>query len=336
MHSTEIIECATELEVEGNPILEGVLMCSRPRLSVVVPVRNRADLLWQTLDALAEQDLGAENFEVVVCDDGSTDDLSVVSEHFRSGSISIRWERQPPMGPAAARNLGVRASSAAIVLFMDSDVIPKPSVLRLLLSALEEHPAWCGAEAALHPIGDEQGILWDAPVSLVGGHYHTAAIAYRREVLVVAGGFDEKFLLPACEDVELAVRVLRHGPIGFVPEAVVQHPLRRVTWRIHWRWRRHWRYVTILALRYGILGFPGNPAGACPRLRLALAAVLTLPTGRFTTAWKAGIAGSVDGVKGMLYAMFDVVCGILALPAILLAPIPIRRDYLSGNTHDGK
>ena len=316
--------------------IRGNVVTTSPRLSVVVPVRNRADLLTQTLDALATQDLPAECFEVVVCDDGSTDDLTAVVNRFRSGPMVVRWERQSPTGPAAARNLGVRRSKAPIIVFMDSDVVPRPSLLRLLLSALDEHPEWCGAEAALHPTGDGHGILWDAPISLDGGHYHTAAIAYRRNVLAAVGGLDEEFQLPACEDVELAVRILEQGPIGFVREAIVEHPQRRISLQTHWRWRRHWRYETILAVRYGILGFPGVPASALPRLRVAMAAVVSLPAGRFLAACRATFAGSPDGVAGMLYAMFDVFCGIWALPTILFAPVPARRDYLSSDAQNQK
>ncbi len=298
------------------------------RVSVVVPVRNRPELLAKALESLTTQDLPTNQFEIIVCDDGSTDNIVKVAHHYRSGPIAVRLERQSPCGPATARNLGISAARAPIVAFVDSDVVVDRSAIRLLTEALENQPGWQGAEAALYPEGDEQGVLWDAPASTMGGHYHTAAIAYRREVLFAVGGFDEDFKLPACEDVELAVRVLEHGPIGFVPDAKVWHPRRKITFQTHWRWRRHWYYETVLAVRYRILAFPGRGAGPFPRLRVAWAALVTLPAGRFLTATKALPLEPKSAVLAALYALFDGLCGLWALPSILLMPVPTRRNCL--------
>lgn len=298
------------------------------RASVVVPVRNRPELLAKALESLTMQDLPGGQFEVIVCDDGSIEDIAAVVRPFSTGPVAVRLERQAAAGPAAARNLGIRAAGAAIVVFVDSDVTIGRSAIRLLTEALEKETKWQGAEAALHPADGNKGILWDAPASTGGGHYHTAAIAYRRAVLIAIGGFDEDFRLPACEDVELAVRVLAYGPIGFVPDAKAWHPQRKVTLRTHWRWRRHWYYETILAVRYGILAFPNCRAGRFPRLRVAWAAVVALPAGRLLAALKTLPAEPRDAAMAGLYALFDGLCGLSALPSILLAPVPARRDYL--------
>ena len=301
------------------------------RASIVVPVRNRPDLLARTLETLLAQDVPSSEFEIVICDDGSTDDIQSVAARFASEPTRVCLERQPQLGPAAARNLGVRCSNAPIVIFIDSDVIVDCSAVRRLIEALDSHPDWQGAEAALHPMGGEKSILWDAPSSTEGGHYHTAAIAYRRDVLLAVGGFDEQFRLPACEDVELALRVLRHGPIGFAPEAKVWHPRRRVTYTTHWQWRLHWRYETVLALRYGVLSFPENPCGPFPRLRMMRAALVGMPCGRFIQALKAISRNPGDAFLALMYSLFDVVFGLWALPSILLAPLPIRQNYLSNH-----
>jgi GT2 family glycosyltransferase len=308
-------------------------MASMLRVSVIVPVRNRPDLLARTLETLTGQDFPADEYEIIVCDDGSTEDVSSVVRRFIPGPVSIRLEKQGPLGPAAARNLGIRRSHAPVLIFVDSDVQADRALIRCLVEVLRAHPEWQGAEAALHPAGEEAGILWDAPSSTDGGHYHTAAIAYQREVLLAVGGFDEEFKLPACEDVELAARVLALGPIGFVPEAKVWHPSRRVTGVTHWRWRRHWRYETVLAVRYGILVFPGKPCGPFPRLRVAWAAVATLPAGRFFSALKACANTPRDACLAALYSLLDVLCGLWVLPSILFAPVPTRRDYLGTSAH---
>lgn len=167
-----------------------------------------------------------------------------------------------------------------------------------------------------------------------GGSFPSGASAYRREALERVGGFDEEFKLPACEDAELAARLIQLGKYGYVPEALAYHPVRRVSLGTHWRWRKHWRYEMILAKRHGILSFPGNPAGPYPRLRVALAAIVTLPAGRFIQGLKEVLKKPGDGVFACFYALFDVFCGIWALPRILLDSVPPQRNYLSNHKPD--
>jgi hypothetical protein len=87
----------------------------------------------------------------------------------------------------------------------------------------------------------------------------------------------------------------------------------------------------ILAKRYGFLAFPGHPAGPFPRLRVALAAVLTLPAGRFLGALKQTARNPGGALLACASALFDVVCGLAALPEILFAPVPERKNYLGAD-----
>jgi len=304
------------------------------QVSVVIPVRNRPELLVQSLSFLAKQDFRPNEYEVLVCDDGSTEDLQPVVEKFSSKILNLRFLRQEPKGPAAARNLGVRESVSPIVVFMDSDILPHRGMILHLVTALDQNPDWMGAETRIKSIGEDQSPLWDGPVCDNGKRYHTAAIAYRRDAVDKAGGFDETFKLPACEDVDLAARILKKGSIGFVPEAIAYHPIRPIALQTHWRWRRHWKYEMILAKRYGFLSFPEHPAGPYPRLRVALAAVVTLPAGRFIGGVKYIKHKPSDGMLACLYALFDVFCGFLALPSILFSDIPPQRNYLSNHIED--
>lgn len=302
--------------------LESALQCS-----VVIPVYNRADLLRTVLTNLETQSISPRNFEVLVCDDGSTESLAEVVEDFRATLPQLSHLRQQNRGPAAARNLGIVHARSDVILFLDSDVVPGTSVVEGLTSALQSHPEWQGAEAKLLPTGGDESCGWDAPRSDNGGHYHTAGIAYRKAVLVAVGGLDENFSRAACEDVELAVQVLQHGPIGFVPEAVVYHPRRRRTFASCWRGRRNWRYVQMLARRYGFLAWPGNKT-SFPRLRTAVCAAATLPMGKSLEAMKRMPRSPVDGLRGIGMAIVDWLGGLSMLPVILFAPLPPRRSRL--------
>jgi GT2 family glycosyltransferase len=297
-------------------------------VAFVIPARNRSDLLAQCLASIEQQEFRGRPLEVIICDDGSTENLSFTVEAFRGRIPAIRLLRQEePKGPAAARNLGFRSSLADIFICVDSDIICAPGFLAALIAALEAHPDWVAAEATVLSRREQPSVLLDAPQSR-GGAFLSGASAYRREALQRAGGFDEEFLLPACEDVDLAMRLLKLGRFGYVPGAVSYHPARRVSWRTHWRWRKHWKYEMILAKRYGILAFPGRLAGRFPRLRVALAAVVNLPAGRFIQGIGYLRHNRWDGIRACLHALFDVCCGLWALPTILFAPVPSLHNYL--------
>jgi GT2 family glycosyltransferase len=294
------------------------------RASVVIPVFNRGDLLREVLAGLARQTLPPETFEILVCDDGSTTSLDHVIEEFRDALPRLRHVRQPNQGPATARNLGIVHAVGDVIVFLDSDVLPEPELVAGLTTALVTNADWQGAEARLEPVGGDESLLWDAPRSSTGGHYHTAAIAYRRSVLQAVGGLDEGFSHAACEDVELAVQVLQHGPIGFVPDAVAYHPRRRRTVLSCWNARRHWRYVKILACRHGFLGFPTHRT-RWPRLRTALAATVTLPLARARRALAALPRVPGKSVQLLALVVVDWAAGISMVPAILFEPVPPRR-----------
>jgi glycosyltransferase involved in cell wall biosynthesis len=202
------------------------------QVSVVMPVHNHPELLEKHLSSLSSQDFSLKDFEILVCDDGSTEDIQSVVEKFR-GILNVRLLRQQQKGPAAARNLGIKKSTTPIIVFLDSDVLADQTLISRLVTALDQNEEWVGAEACNKPIGGDEGPLWDSPVCHDGGRYHTAAIAYRRDALFKAGGLDETFKMPACEDVDLAVQVLKEGPIGFVPDAIAKHPWRRDQSGIH-------------------------------------------------------------------------------------------------------
>ena len=300
------------------------------QVAVVIPVRNRSGFLKDCLNSLVLQDFPIRQCEVIVCDDHSEEDLEPVIEMFRSHLPKLKlFRQQEHRGPAAARNMGFRSSMADIFVCVDSDIICHPQYLTELIKALEVNPKWVSAEATITPIGGSVSPLWDAPVG-EGKAYLSSASAYRAEALRKAGGFDEIFPF-YCEDAELAARLLLLGEYGYVSKSIAYHPRRRVTLRTHWNWRSTWKYVMILAKRHGCLAFPGRPAGRFPRIRVAVAAVNTLPLGRFIEACKHMKRNFREGMIAGLYAIFDVICGLTALPAIFFSTVPPRRNYLDSS-----
>lgn len=302
-------------------------MTKTPEVSVVIPVFNRPELLRVVLEGLQNQSF--RDFEVLVCDDGSTESLDNVIEVAALSLPGLQHLGQPNRGPAAARNLGTRHARGEIVLYLDSDIVLiDDRLLEKLHRALEENPEWAGVEANVVPVGGVDNVLWDAPTSDSGGVYLTAAMMYRMSAVQQVGGFDECFKRAACEDVELAHRVLTIGAIGFLKGARVDHPRRRKSASYYWRKRQDWRYLKIMAVRYGFIGWPGNES-RFPSLRLTYSAVLSGPGGRLFSALRLMASSPGDGLIALYHAMVAGVSGLAALYEIWFARVPDRKDYLS-------
>lgn len=116
-----------------------------PRVSVIVPTYNRADELRRCLDSLVSQTI--EDFEVVVCDDGSTDNTSKVVNDYTS-LLDITYSFAENFGgPARPRNRGIRLARAAYIAFLDSDDWWTPNKLARSLGCLE-----AGADVVFHDL----------------------------------------------------------------------------------------------------------------------------------------------------------------------------------------
>jgi GT2 family glycosyltransferase len=193
----------------------------RPSLSVVVPVRNGGRDFGRCLRRLRDSHLA--DFELIVVDDGSTDDSAAVAE--RAGAIVVRFE--VPQGPAAARNRGAREASAPLIFFLDADVAVHPRAidralarfaadpgLSALFGSYDDAPTAPGVVSQyrnlLHHFVHQQGAFEDdiRPVHT----FWTGCGMIRREVFLAFGGFDPRlYPRPAIEDIELGYRLTRAG-----------------------------------------------------------------------------------------------------------------------------
>jgi GT2 family glycosyltransferase len=207
-----------------------------PRLSVVVPTYNRRAGLERLLLALAEQTFPAEQFEVVVVNDGSDDGTSELLAALAT-PYRLRVVDQANAGPAAARNVGVRRAEGRLIVFLDDDVVP---VSELLEAHVEAH----GDADDLVVVGpmspptdaprsvwvrwEERQLLKQYAAMERGAYpctprqFYTGNASLMRERLLAAGGFDARF--KRAEDVELAFRLWALGArFLFEPAADVLH-----------------------------------------------------------------------------------------------------------------
>jgi GT2 family glycosyltransferase len=213
-----------------------------PLISVVVPAHGRPLRLRWLLNALEEQTVGRDGFEVLVAaeQDGL---LALAREH----PVGARALFAPGSGPAERRNAGWRAARAPLVAFTDDDCRPPADWLERLLAAAGAHPG-AVVQGATRPDPDELDLALRAPhartqeIEPPTPWGQTCNIAYPREVLERLGGFDETFPLPAGEDTDLLQRALAAGTGHFAaPEALTYHCVEpgslRESLRVAWRWQ---------------------------------------------------------------------------------------------------
>ena len=211
---------------------------SWPRVSVVVCVYNASDTLDDCLASLGR--LTYPDVEVVVVDDGSTDDTAEIARRFPSA----RLVQTPNGGLSAARNVGLAEATGDIVAYIDGDVRVEAEWLTYLVQPLLESgfagaggpnvvPAddpWFSQCVARAPGGPSHVLLDDE----VAEHVPGCNMAFRRDVLLTLDGFNPIFLR-AGDDVDLCWRLQARGwKIGFAPAAMVWHHHRASLWAF-WR-----------------------------------------------------------------------------------------------------
>ncbi len=201
-------------------------------------------------------DIPREQYEVIVVDDGSTDGTARAAR--AAGAGRVLTTSHP--GPAAARNAGGRAAQAPIILFTDADCEPSPTWLERMTAPFAD-PQIAGTKGTYRT---RQQALIPRLVQLEYEFRYermkrfpridfidTYSAAYRRDLLLAAGGFDETYPPSSAEDVDLAFRLARAGhTFQFVPAAWVyhQHPTSLVTYLYRkgrygfWRGRLYLRY----------------------------------------------------------------------------------------------
>ena len=219
------------------------------RVSIVICTLNRSQALKACLRSLeAQVGVVPDDVEVVIIDNGSSDDTPTVAKDFRRYSrFVVRWCVEERVGLSNARNRGVAEATNQIILFLDDDARPAPGWLAAHLRAFAETDAHCVGgrirldwEAPrprwLHPaldpflgfidLGDERA-SFAFPRRYPGG----GNIAFRREVFETVGQFDPQLgvrpgRVVGSEETDLCYRLERAGGrIVYEPHAEVSHPV---------------------------------------------------------------------------------------------------------------
>jgi O-antigen biosynthesis protein len=249
-----------------------------PRISVVVATYNAARTLDDCLASL--RTLRYPDYEVIVVNDGSTDDSQSIIERYPFRAITTENH-----GVSAARNEGLRAATGEIVAYIDSDARADPDWLAYLATTYLESDVvgvggpnfvppednWVAKCVYRSPGGPTQVMLDDQSAEHIPG----CNMSFRKEALEAIDGFDEIFT-KAADDVDICWRLLERGyRIGFSPSAVVWHH-RRPSVKAYWRQQAGYGESEVLLERkhpnkfnpWGHTSWAGRIYGPYPSFRL--------------------------------------------------------------------
>lgn len=198
------------------------------KISVIIPAYNAQHTIAKTLEALQKQDY-PDPFEVIVVDDGSVDDTARVVRGFSA----VRYVYQVNAGPAAARNHGARIAKGVYLAFTDSDCVPRPDWISMLMRGFTQHEVAVvmGGYGIANPdiplascvhreiVFRHARLMPDFPK--VFGSYN---FCVKKEIFGGVGGFDVSYRNASGEDNDLSYKIGRAaGRIYFKRDALVDH-----------------------------------------------------------------------------------------------------------------
>jgi len=199
----------------------------RASIAVIIPTFNHAHFLADAIRSVLAQTRPAD--EIVVIDDGSTDDPAAVVAKFQSVKLIYQTNR----GLAGARNTGLRNCTSDYVIFLDADDLLLPQAIEAGLSCMADRPE-CAFVYGGHRLTSMDGrplspdsyhqIFGDAHLALLSENNKIVSIAsvlFRRKCLLAENGFDET--LRRCEDYDLFLRLAYRHPIAGHPTIVTEY-----------------------------------------------------------------------------------------------------------------
>jgi glycosyltransferase involved in cell wall biosynthesis len=198
-------------------------------VSIIIPTYNGAKRIGKCLEALTQQDYQGE-FEIIVVDDGSTDETEEVVQQYPQ----IRLIQQQNAGPASARNQGARVANGEILLLTDDDCVPMPDWISQMVQPFLEKPELVGIKGVYRTHQRELTarfvqLEYEDKYDVMAKYAYidfidTYSAGYRRDIFLKYDGFDTTFPVACTEDQELSFRIGRDGhKMKFIPQAIVYH-----------------------------------------------------------------------------------------------------------------
>jgi len=196
-----------------------------PLFSVVIPAYNRAKVIPRAVDSVLAQTFA--DFEIVVIDDGSTDNLREACEKY--GSPQIHYYHQPNAGSNPARNMGVKMARGYYLSFLDSDDTWEPQYLHEVLQKFESDSeigfVWVkrikkhlpGGRTEAKEFRKLEGFVYKE-VLQQGFLINSSCVTAKRSLVEAVGAWDNN--LQACQDDDLCFRLTKATKVGYVNKAL--------------------------------------------------------------------------------------------------------------------
>ena len=198
------------------------------QISVVIPNFNRAAVLKLAIESVLQQTYPV--LEIIVCDDGSTDNAQTVVEGF--GKEMVKWLPCGKSGrPAIPRNKGIQAAKGNVIAFLDNDDTWHPTKLQLQIEELKKGFGMVCTNAIRVSNGVSASKLHATKGDSTFNFYHMvstnqvvcSSVIIKKELLIEAGGFPESPQLKALEDYALWLRVSALTDIRYIDENLVNY-----------------------------------------------------------------------------------------------------------------
>ena len=202
-------------------------------VAVIVPAYNAAGTIVETLQSVSAQTY--RDLEIIVVDDGSTDDTAKVVENYARGEGRLRLIRQRNAGVAAARNAGLAAARQPYIAPIDSDDLWHPTRVERHVAALDKNPRYAFVYSLFHIVNEEGRVIGSHPFFAFSGHVfyrqlfynmvgNGSGMTFRRDVAIALGGYDTSLQaagLHGCEDWLLQMLMSIDHEVGHVPDYLI-------------------------------------------------------------------------------------------------------------------
>jgi glycosyltransferase involved in cell wall biosynthesis len=217
-----------------------------PLVSVVIPAFNSSDFISETIQSVLNQTY--TNTEIIVVDDGSTDNTYAIAEEYSRSDQRIKVFKIPPAGrPSVPRNYGISKSRGDLIAFLDSDDLWTPDKLSAQVKVFEKNPSLLLVYSSSYSFGEvnlfspnyELLPLWFRAAKnrndllKIGNTIPLSSVLIRKDILTELKGFDEDPALKI-EDYELWLRVSEKGNIHYIPRVHVYYRIHKSQFSADW------------------------------------------------------------------------------------------------------
>jgi glycosyltransferase involved in cell wall biosynthesis len=210
-------------------------MQKTPKVTVLIPTYNCAKYLPQAVESALKQSY--QDFEVLVIDDGSTDDTAAIVRGLTARHPEkVRYIHQENAGLAEARNAGIKAAQGELIALLDADDMWLPERLQKGVAAIEADPSIGLVHANITRIS-ESGDILDTPARVEGTfkgnmflpiflrqvHISCPTVMFRKACCEKVGYFDSYLTRLGCEDRDLWLRIAQNYKVVYVPEVLAYY-----------------------------------------------------------------------------------------------------------------